>query len=380
MYSAGVNRIAWVGAGAALMLTSAYGGIDLGAGFSPTANPNAGVTFGAVTEVGGLFGGYTIAPFTTPGTTSGIVQHWGFASTIGGGPHPYCVAYRPTAAQDFGEGTIVPRGQLVLHPAIDLASGASLNIPTAGVYSVAVQAWRVGAAGSTNVIFGQNPLSALGNLAAYSGYVRPPAVTASVGYAAGPAFLMVTANDGSISWDSTAVNVSLVSVDAPGPRTWGLTDLADWVGQTQTVPVKVKLVDSFTNAVAATGSGNLLSTGHFDITLSNSVAKNAPYFVVVKPRRGLAVSTFVSGGVAQIFAIPRFTTLNGDADDDDSVSILDYIGLSTNFGLQYTDPGWTTVDPGSNIAPIDCDFDGDDEVSILDYIILSANMGLTGAW
>jgi hypothetical protein len=62
------------------------------------------------------------------------------------------------------------------------------------------------------------------------------------------------------------------------------------------------------------------------------------------------------------------------------VSILDTIGLSTNFGLQYTDPGWTAVDPGSNIAPIDCDFDGDDEVSILDTIIMSANMGLTGAW
>ena len=59
---------------------------------------------------------------------------------------------------------------------------------------------------------------------------------------------------------------------------------------------------------------------------------------------------------------------NGDCDNDNAVSILDYLQLSADFDGQVGQPG---VDPWS-------DLDGDTYVSILDYLILSANYELSG--
>lgn len=59
----------------------------------------------------------------------------------------------------------------------------------------------------------------------------------------------------------------------------------------------------------------------------------------------------------------------GDAAEDNAVNILDYIVLSTEFGKEQGQSGYTG----------DADFDGDRIVSILDYLILSANYDLEGA-
>lgn len=73
------------------------------------------------------------------------------------------------------------------------------------------------------------------------------------------------------------------------------------------------------------------------------------------------------------------TLVAGDVDDDDTVSILDYIFLSSNYEKDSSASDWNTPDPGANnAAPADADFDGDGSISILDYITLSTNFEASG--
>lgn len=70
----------------------------------------------------------------------------------------------------------------------------------------------------------------------------------------------------------------------------------------------------------------------------------------------------------------------GDIDNDNEISILDYLSLSAYFERNSTDglsPAWTQKD-ASGIRPKDADIDGDGEVSILDYLRLSAAFGQSG--
>jgi hypothetical protein len=71
------------------------------------------------------------------------------------------------------------------------------------------------------------------------------------------------------------------------------------------------------------------------------------------------------------------TLLNGDVDDDNEVTILDYIHLSSNFGAESTNPNWLNLQP-NGLTPQDADLDEDGEITILDYILLSTNYGLSG--
>ena len=70
----------------------------------------------------------------------------------------------------------------------------------------------------------------------------------------------------------------------------------------------------------------------------------------------------------------------GDIDNDNEVSILDYLALSAFLGQQRVTsiPAWTAFNATYGCSAQDADIDGDDEVSILDYLILSANYGLQG--
>jgi hypothetical protein len=64
----------------------------------------------------------------------------------------------------------------------------------------------------------------------------------------------------------------------------------------------------------------------------------------------------------------NFSLKNGDVDEDDEVSILDYIILSVVYDKSLGDPGYVA----------NADLDGDNVVSILDYLILSGNYELAG--
>lgn len=65
-----------------------------------------------------------------------------------------------------------------------------------------------------------------------------------------------------------------------------------------------------------------------------------------------------------------FQLINGDADEDNEVSIGDYALLSGGYGLSYGDAGWSDYD--------NADFNMDLSIDIADYAILSANYGQIG--
>jgi hypothetical protein len=72
------------------------------------------------------------------------------------------------------------------------------------------------------------------------------------------------------------------------------------------------------------------------------------------------------------------TLVPGDVDNDNVVSILDYIALSSWYELDSSASNWNTFDSGANAAPVDADLDGDGVISILDYITLSSNYEQAG--
>jgi serine protease len=89
----------------------------------------------------------------------------------------------------------------------------------------------------------------------------------------------------------------------------------------------------------------------------------------IKGERSLQkIGTYTIGasGVSGVNA----TLINGDVDNDNEVSILDYLAVSAALGAVWGDGRWIEG----------ADLDGDEEVSILDYLILSTNYGVAGDW
>ncbi len=82
-------------------------------------------------------------------------------------------------------------------------------------------------------------------------------------------------------------------------------------------------------------------------------------------RQRLTVSLNITdnGNPGQVFAL-----LNGDGDDDNSITVFDYGMLSDAFDTVPGDPDWNPS----------ADFDGDDSVNVFDYSILSDNFDLSG--
>jgi hypothetical protein len=122
---------------------------------------------------------------------------------------------------------------------------------------------------------------------------------------------------------------------------------------------------TFTDAAGAsvqTATLNTLSTGSYAIpvnrTDSVNVSVKLPFFGLRK-RLPLVLSTLGS---------MDFTLLNGDCDGDNTVSILDYIMVSTAYDTAFGDPGYQ--------FEADCDLDG--LVSIFDYLIVSGNYEISG--
>jgi subtilisin family serine protease len=103
---------------------------------------------------------------------------------------------------------------------------------------------------------------------------------------------------------------------------------------------------------------------------SVAVVRDGVYDVVVKYGTGLArrFANVNMNGVHSFTSLLSTTFLNGDVDDDNEVSILDYLELSNKFGLESSDSGFS----------IRADLDGDGSISILDYLLLSGNYGLQG--
>jgi hypothetical protein len=70
--------------------------------------------------------------------------------------------------------------------------------------------------------------------------------------------------------------------------------------------------------------------------------------------------------------------LNGDVNLDNTVDIGDYAVCSGSFGMDDSDPDWSTPDTASTVSAEDCDLDGDGEITVGDYGIISTNWGEEG--
>jgi len=124
----------------------------------------------------------------------------------------------------------------------------------------------------------------------------------------------------------------------------------------ETIEIRLKNAGVTVNTFTTT----LNSSGGYSINVPSSVTGNLE--VVIKSSHWLAKSAGIKNFNAN--ATATVSLINGDVDGDNSVTIFDYIELSSNFDVV-----------GSNV-PGDLDEDG--VVSIFDYIILSTEFDKFG--
>jgi hypothetical protein len=306
-----------------------------------------------------------------------------------------------TDAYTDASGNALPRNQIFVHPAI---TGMATIIRFDGVdgpFQVAVQTWRP--SGNGNGVFSYrrwwNPGFFFDSVYLPPGsartYPRSYVVQQDPANGNSSIFGLELAEPyENNSYDATCVNMSAVSTSTGFPRIWGSVWLEDWEGRTEHVDMAVSVRNAIQVVTATSNNQFLYSTGQFDLplTLTQGPLDNSGYIVYLKPRgfltRKLVPVPFFwnTGSIDSLGVQPqpgsaKVTVFkNGDIDNDDEISILDYLLLSTYLGVKRSDsiPFWNAIDSATNERPRSADIDGDDEVSILDYLILSANYGLQG--
>ncbi len=119
------------------------------------------------------------------------------------------------------------------------------------------------------------------------------------------------------------------------------------------------------------GAGLVLSSGTVHVAWDGAVVlptpPPGPITLTIKAP-GFLRKRVVFTQASTTVNVGPLTLRNGDCDDDNEVSILDYLLLSNSYETTPTVPGW---DPRA-------DLDGDSEVSIIDYLLLSNNFELAG--
>ncbi len=157
------------------------------------------------------------------------------------------------------------------------------------------------------------------------------------------------ANDGAV--DS---GLGTVTINVQPPKTLSGTVTLDQLDSpggpaAETIEIRLKNAGVTVNTFTTT----LNASGGYSVNIPSGVTGNLE--VVIKSSHWLAksagVKSFNSSATATV------TLINGDVDGDNSVTIFDYIDLSSNFDVV-----------GTNV-PGDLDEDG--QVTIFDYIILS---------
>jgi hypothetical protein len=145
----------------------------------------------------------------------------------------------------------------------------------------------------------------------------------------------------------------------------GAVTLGDYAGPQTGLAVSVQIRSVGSTTVVATTT-TLDANGAYSVP-TGGLAPGA-YDVAVKVSHWLRASSANVTVSAAGAVAPRIELINGDADGDNEVSILDYVVLSTAYGTLVADP---TSMPNA-------DLDGDGEVTILDYLILSTSYGAEG--
>lgn len=385
-----LNRFLSLGALAAASV-SVYAGIDAQAYFN-NLNPNGPFRYSGGIAAPGLMTNYGSAAGVTGGQ-----NFWGFGPNPATGPNPYSLVYKTwnTDQLTVPGGDVVPRGQLCAHPGSVSGQGMIRFDGPGANYRPYVQFWRpspLGDGASFYIKYGNNSiwLQTGPNAPSTRGYpwlFSDPAIPTIKFFEI--AAWTLTAD---ITYDTICINASVVDLTAPGPRVHGIAWLYDFVGKTEEVAIDVQVRDAG-NAVIGAGSGMLMSTGQFDVnfTLFESPMFNGGYTTWLKPKGRLArkltgvpftssVGDTITKGTAFFGGPSMIDFKGGDIDNDNEVSILDYLALSAFLGQQRVTsiPAWTAFNATYGCSAQDADIDGDDEVSILDYLILSANFGLQG--
>lgn len=173
----------------------------------------------------------------------------------------------------------------------------------------------------------------------------------------------------------SAASPETITISTTVNRVSGTIGLANWTypWEEDGIWTTFDLIDTTTNAVVETRSIHITKSGAYQFYTE----KTGTFRLRAKTFHWLSnqTTTFTFLGGTQV--TKNATLINGDADQDNEVSILDYLVLSEHYGTTAAMGNWYSTGP-SGWRPVDADFDGDEEVSILDYIILSNSYGLQG--
>lgn len=145
----------------------------------------------------------------------------------------------------------------------------------------------------------------------------------------------------------------------------GRVTLSGFTAPYPQLPVTVEVYSAGTSNLVKTYSITPYLQGDYSIE-AGSLGNGTYDFVFSTPtslRRKVAGVIVGSSG-----ALVNAHLDNGDADDDEVVSVFDYLILSDAFDTASGDPGWDAR----------ADFDGDGVISVFDYLILSENFDKSG--
>ncbi|MBS1704292.1 MAG: hypothetical protein JST40_00345 [Armatimonadetes bacterium] len=118
------------------------------------------------------------------------------------------------------------------------------------------------------------------------------------------------------------------------------------------------------------------SAGCLDLTVPPSSNLATATELIIRTPRFLAKKVPLNWSVTTAMKISPYL-VGGDFDQDNDVTVFDYLSLSSNFFWGWTDLEWWEPD-AFGVTPRNCDVDDDGFVTIFDYAALSNNFGIPG--
>lgn len=166
------------------------------------------------------------------------------------------------------------------------------------------------------------------------------------------------------TWNNFSLKINTGQLAGARPIS-GQLNLLEWdASSARTVSVDVFPAGGTTPLTTVSATTN--SSGGFSIA---PVLPDGTYDLAIKTDHWLRdrINGLVFSGGNSVGA-QTWNLINGDANEDNSVDLLDYFRLSDSYGLNVGDSGYDA----------NADFNGDDSVDLLDYFILSDSYGLDG--
>lgn len=151
-------------------------------------------------------------------------------------------------------------------------------------------------------------------------------------------------------------------LEAPAGPVVAMLLFESWVGSA---------LPSTADYILRTPGGTVVSSGPLTVAADGKISIPKPdagtYELLVKSPSFLQKKVGLTQGSTTV-DLGSITLLNGDVDDDNAVTVFDYIELSLAFDSSPGDSNWNPR----------ADLDGDGSVTVFDYIILSQNFDVQG--